>query len=686
MKHTTRLITALCLSIPILFSCVPQTTTRGDYFEIEFDLNTPVFYDGDYVSFTVKTNRPSVKVTAFDFKESPEFVKVNSTYNITDGFWTQKASVPVPESRRGRMSITFMDPETGATKDFQAEYTAYASTNLRLSIDNDIISSAKLKARVPTIVGGDDFKFTVSSKAEKLMLKDFKCEFNDGQLERGQEYIFGEEGRINFSIPSVKVTEDKFDEPSQLSLTFYNPDTEKDTTVTADYVKVMAFNPSVSINPSSIVDGDIITVRFTGNRSTYRLDSYSAPDWFKMSTLYNGSPISLDIDGYKEFESEPVTISENSKGEISFQLTDSEYTQRTMICKVDYSTQAKQDPWSVVVDKSSAIINNGEVLVIKVTTNDTYSTNLFHAQMLNSVDNEKLLFYAPKAGETTAPEGVSDSYFTKEVDITANTLYIKGLDKHGTFKVKVCAKNRTNVYKEISISVRRDVALKLKGLFSSTSYSTTYKEGLTNIDITVGWNGLPLQNQMTAELVSYVNSSSTDIMNISKDNVNKYVTFYSLNDGNTSPFNVSFIVTFGNQCSSKMYFGTYGSAKEATNAIINNNTSYATYPSSLNTVITEAGTNGSIITCSSLCSMLRNMDLNYYMKLYNWITGTKSSSGADDVKLFNYMKIELDSVTYDRDKYNLKYFVNTFDIPGETGSDPWFKTIYTNNSWITKIN
>lgn len=694
-----RIVTHFLFALPLLWmsaSCVKESS-RGDAFEAEFQLNTPVFYDGDDVSFTIRTNRTSLKITEFKFPEAPDFVSVNETYSVTDGIWTEKHQVSVEESHRGMMSITVQDPVTGSTKTFKETYTAYPSTKLRLKIENDIINSTNVRSKVAGIVGGDDFVFTVYSAAKSLILKDFSCEFNDGQLKKETEIDF-EQGYRRFTFKNVNVKEDHFTETQTMSLTFYNPETERDTTVTDSYVTIMKFAPEVSITPSSIMDGDIVTVTFSGNRKSYRMDSFNAPDWFQLPTLYSNSQIKLGtVNNKAEYETNPITIIESANGAIVFNLTDSEYSLREESVRVKFETIEKQDPKSVIIDQNAFLVNSGDVVKINVSTNDAYSTNVFHAAVTDPADKGKLTFYAPTSGSLASAESyISDDAFSDEAEITAGVLYVKAGSKAGAVKAKINAKNRANVFKEATITIRQDVALRIKGDFYAKLKNYTYMSD-QGVSGQTGWLGFPRTNGLVAELVTY-SCKDYNILNVNKNDVKEKVTCYSLTDNSQSPFKVSFIVTVGNKVTSNFLYGTYNGVKSDPHACLvsvrkpythdwTSTWESSTLPLDYNTSLVESQVYGNKITCHNLCTFLQNLDCKvtilYIQPEGLGFTYKGTTENRSDVAGYSTLKIKVSDVIYDKDKYNLKYIMNMLEVEGEYGSAaPWWNELSSGNDWI----
>ena len=333
MKHLLRipLLAALLLG---LLSCVRETS-RGDAFEASFTLETGTVYDGDELILSIRTNRSSFKIVAFSFPLSPDLLAPNTVCNATDGVWTLRERVSVPQSQRGRITLSIEDPTTGEVKEFSALYTAYASTGLTLLVENEVVSSRNLTRGLPTVIGGDDFVFSLHAKAPRLILRDYTCEFNDGTLSEGMELLL-EEGVATVRIPSVEAS-DGF-EPRTLSLTLLDPDNGRDTTVTASYVTVSPFVPGASLRDSHLIEGEKATLLLTANRQTFHLTGYTGPDWFVLNGYSPDSPeLTLNIDGVAQLGTGPLAVDADGAGELRFELMDADYTRRSVICTVPYT-------------------------------------------------------------------------------------------------------------------------------------------------------------------------------------------------------------------------------------------------------------------------------------------------------------------------------------------------------------
>lgn len=711
MRHTTLL--SVLLAISLAFGCVPESK-RGDTFEATLILNTPVFYDGEEFSFTVRSNRTSVKVADFYFYENQNLLTINESYNISDGLWTFTGNVPVKETHRGKFTITLEDPITGDKKTFTENYTAYASTNLRIKIENEIVRSSNIKLDLPLIVGGEDFNFTVYSKADRLILKDYKCKFDaDRVLVRGAEYKF-KDGAHSFSIPKVNVLDDGLDEESTLSITFNNPDTERDTTITAGFIYALPFEPSAAISPSSIMENDVVTVKFSANRRTFKLSSFTLPSWFVFENLYANQTITLGAENYAEFSTAPISLSESASGELSFLLKDDAYTTREVLIRCPYTTTQKPDPNSVIIDKDSFLVNSDEVFLINVSTNDTYSTNKFHASMFSSANAGKLLFYSPTSGETiTDISTIPASSFKKETDITNGKLYVKAGSSAGSYKIKINAYNRPNVYKTASVDIRQDIALRLSGNFYDyvstdptnelgSTFSTTTNGGDPDH---VGWHGFPAT--IYADLVTY-SSKRSNILEVGDSNFSSEISTSIIDySAASTPFSISFTIETGAYVTSPGMYESYKNVHVSPLIPDNPDPRYyllcydghggefgkdkdrrvpSTMPKSLRYTVYESSSNSSRISCVNLKNMLQWMDC-YYTWQYaaGFLNMLRYNITETDHYQYKFVNINIESINYDDKKYHLKYIFNLLEAQDWHGDSlPWFSGKSTNHQTVSE--
>ena len=673
----------LCHSI---CSCVKETS-RGDAFEASFTLDTGTVYDGDEFAFTVKTNRSQFKVVSFDFPLAPGLLAPNTTCIAKDGVWTLREKVSVPSSQRGRVSLSIQDPETGLVKDFSAVYSAYASTGLSLMIENEAVSSKYLTAGLPTVVSGDDFAFSLRSKADRLILKEYDFEFNDGTLAVGKEFRFKDKS-FSVRIPNIQA-QDSFT-PRTLSLSLLNPDTGRDTTLTARYVTAARFTPGVTLVNPTLGEGETARLRLTSNRPLFHLKGYTGPSWFVLKDYYPGSPeVQLNLDGYAFFETEPLAIDRSGSGTLNFELYDSDYTHRSVIVSVPYTATVKPAPANVTVSTTDLKLNGGSTELVSVSTTTEGSTNLFTAKVVSS--DAAVGLYAPSGGETVDMDNLEPERFTQECLVTDGRLYIRAEEgKWGAATVRVSAKGNEKVYKDIKVYVRRDVALRLKGAFKDdiNYYPDAIDEMFSDLnrDEGIGWYGMP--QSVEAELVAYENRSTRDLTDLRKDEVSTWVKCFSLGDGNAARFEVSFVVTVGSRVTSRFFYGSYAGYPEPKSRLLTgtdiDRTVNATRPSSINTVISETGVNGSRISCLKLKKTLQELDCCAdYQNGYGLFVMLRETLHSDDHLGFGSFDISLSKVTYDRDKYNLRWVMTMFEVPGEWGeAAPWWNKVGGERPWI----
>ncbi len=686
MKHPFSIILCITACLSVL-SCIKETS-RSDAFEASFTLDTDTVYDGDEFGFTVKCNRSQFKIVSFEFPLSPGLLEPNATCSTRDGVWTLRERVSVPQSQRGRLSLSIQDTETGLVKEFSALYTAYASSGLSLLIENEAVSSKMITAGLPTVVGGDDFVFSLRGKAERLIIESFDCEFNDGILSVGGEILLSG-GAASFRIPAVSAADDF--SPKTLSLTLLNPETGRDTTVTASYVKASRFAPGVTLADSRLIQGETATVRLTANRPLFHLKEYTAPSWFVLKDYSPDAPeVALNIDGYATLVTSPLDIDKNGSGNLNFELFDSEYTRRSVIVSVPYTATVRSAPGNVSLSASDLKLCTGETASVTVSTTTAHSTGLFTAKILSG--EGKVGLYAPTSSEPETPDEISPDRYVQECAVSDGRLFLRGMeDKWGDVTVRVCAKGNEKVYKDVRIYLRRDVALRLKGYFYEYIHPTPDDIDDIFSDVGgIGWHGFP--RSVEAELVSVENRSSRDLLTLKKDEVSTYVRCFSLSDGSSSPLSASFVVSVGNKVTSNFFYAPYKSYPDPRGRLLTgtdiSRVVSRTLPLNLNTTVTESRVYGNRLSCSQLLSQLRDLDCHAtYQNGYGLFVMLRENLESNDHLGFGSFDVSLGSVSYDKDKYRIRYFINLCEVPGEWGEvAPWWSALGGERPWIVPYN
>lgn len=489
-------LTALLVSF-ITSSCVKRTE-RGDTFEAEFYLTSDVVYDGEEFGFTIQTNREQLKIKSFLCPIAPNLVKENSSVQVTDGIYTVKKKVSINSSQRGKLSVTVEDPITGGTMDFSAIYTAYAATGLSMSIDNEINATSKNPKLLPIIANGDDFRFTVFSKTETLIVKDFQSDFgNDiyisssGQkLRKGQELkiVEGEENFVMYKVNAYdKYAGNEF-AVNDLRMTFNNPETNKDTTLIASYVMMDNFKPIITLVDKQIRNGQKAQIRINCNRRYIYIKSVDFPDWFVMDDSVDGETIDLGQTYTKIFNTEELVVENAVGGTLYFEVVDYEYTGRTLTVPLDYTIAQNVDPENVNVSTESCYISEDEIIPISVSTTTLYSNNLFHVSMARNNDKGKIKFYAPKKNESHEIEDIQLKEFADECDVEDGQFFMKGGSEGGEYVVTVSAKNKKDVKADIKVTVRFNAAFVVDGTFSYLVGHYSARKDMPDF----GWLGLPM--------------------------------------------------------------------------------------------------------------------------------------------------------------------------------------------------
>lgn len=675
--------TMLSILITIFGSSCVKENKSADVFVAKFMLLSDQFHNGDEFGFSIQTNRSQFKVTKFSFPLDPNMVSVNTTYSTTDGIWTIRKPVVVPTSQRGKVAITIMDIDTGLERDFEAIYTAYASSNMSIIIENEIITNNSYnRDRLPCVVDGDDFVFTITSRAETMVLNSFVSEFNDGSLSEGKTLNFVD-GKLTFRIPKVS-THDGFS-PKELKLTIFNPDTSRDTTIRASYITFERFAPSAKLINENLEDGGIGVLELKANRQNFVMTKLTVPTWCQFKNLPSGdseNPISLDLDNSKTYDTYPFNIITSENGIIYMELADRYYTNRRVVLEVPYRAIAKNAPGSINLSTQKATLRESENLTVTISTNDTHSTGVYRAKVYSGNTASIYGIYSPSKNNTTKPEDLQNNAFEQEVSIIDGKLYIRATGEGGDVTVRVYSDGNEKVYKDIVIHTRQTVALRIKGVFTTNYYNDNPNKLRSefhdlNNEHKLGWDCYP--TEFDASLVKFTTNSS---------GASQYKDFsiIPLTGYTSKPLNVTFLISVGSVASSTMFYGAYKHLNPPQYGLIdwamNNNVSF---PSSREVFITETTSNGASITCQKTLSLLQDMDGNCWYQihdgLFNW---GRSMKHGDDCTKFGSFELKVTSLTYDTDNYYVKYIMNLCEVDGEHGTDDaWWHGLSGNRPWLT---
>lgn len=704
MKTRTTLYALLALLIATATSCVKETS-RSDAFIASFELNTPNIYSGDEFQFTITANHDRFKVTEFSFPLDPTFVTVGDTYTTdSEGRWRPHAVVPIKETCAGEISITIKDETTGSEKKFSAVYHSFKSSPVTLRIENKPLPKATTNIRdtsTPLLVSGEPLDITLKADGiERLSVKEFKCEFDNGSLPEGKDIIFDKNGEFRISFPTSFYS-DKFKEETSLSLTLHNVETDRDTTLTASYLKVLPLRCEVSLSSSVITEGDDVTLSFVSNRKTIQIDNIGKPSWLSNYQLSNGTSLTLNIASGDEnvyytgsFLTPSVKITENATGEITLSLKDIEYTGRTILFSIPYSASTQKDPTNIHTNRDNTFFRISEDSVNELTiwTTDNKSNNIFVVSCPSS-STGKVTFYCPKDGETTSSSISASSFKEGPITITNNRVFFKATGTAGNTIIKITTKEE-KVKKELSGYVKQSVALRIKGDFRNyMSYSPSDEVDAIFSKLAgqgIGWYGMPYS--IEAELVTWENRSSKALTSLSRDEVSTYLRCYSLS---TSAYNYlapTFVVSVGNRVTSNFFYGTYRNETIPLSRLLTgpdiSRVASATLPSTLNTIISESRIWGHKVSCSSLLKLLQDLDCNAdYQNGYGLFVMLRETLHSDDQLGFGSFDISVQNVSYDTDRYSLRYIFNLTEVPGEWGTTaPWWNRINGSRPWVVPYN
>lgn len=462
------LFTALLLLVAN--ACVKQSH-RSDTLDISFKMSSTTFYNGDEFSFTIKSNHKALRVISFDFPLAPSLMKEDKVYDIPSEGLVISAKLSIPKTQKGTFAICIEDVDTGLQKTFESEYTAYTSSNIEIVIENEPAEGRLLQYQyddVPAVIEGDDFSFIVHSKLKNLTLKNFNCEFNDGQLKDGEEITFNEFGEKRYTFKSVNVDYDAFNKKCEMSLTFYVPETQIDTTVTAEYIRLRKFTPSVTLEPSTLIYNSVASLKFAANRQKIELVSHKEPDWFE----YEGSYLRISDLGENlkaSINTKPLVIPEGEgDGSLEFEIKDTEYTGRTEKIVVPYTIARNIPPQDisfsfegnyVETEEGVVEINQDELLRVKLSTSTKNSDNLYSVSVVKTPSDKYTLgkdisLYAPKKGESRTVSDIMSHDFVQAVTVADGDFYINTNLNFGFYRLVVSAKNDSSVSREIALYVK----------------------------------------------------------------------------------------------------------------------------------------------------------------------------------------------------------------------------------------
>ena len=486
------------LSALALGGCKPEVVA-SDTFQAEFRLVTEAFHGGEDFVFRVYSNHKSIIITKYDCEFASDNVIVNREYNITDGFHEfREPAVTVAETHRGRINIVVKDPDTGGEKEFSGVYTAYEPYDNYLRIENDVVNSTKVHGGYPTVINGENFSFTVHSNLQKLTLKDFRCEFNDGQLVKGKEYTVNDRGELKFTMKKVSVTQDRYEEPEKLTLTFIDNLSGEEIYLEAQYVALLDFQPRLQVSPSKVSDEGDFKFRLSSNRKNVVITSYMTDpaddankNGFTPAGLYLNQAVTMNADGYIDYTAPSIVVTSTHNGVLKIAVKDHEYTGREVTLSSSYSASIKPGASNISVDRTKFSVNIGESATINISTTDSHSNKRFSYKLLSA------------NGELELPSKTDD---------IGSTLTVKG-KKSGEVKLRIYATSNTSVYQDVTVFVRYRVALQVEGKFwpwmqqglngaSDARFSANVNEHVHN------WHDAP--ESMSVSLVTWSGDNTVD--------------------------------------------------------------------------------------------------------------------------------------------------------------------------------
>ena len=354
--------------------------------------------------------------------------------------------------------------------------------------------------------------------------------------------------------------------------------------------------------------------------------------------------------------------------EISLSLEDP-LTGAERLLELPYTALVRSDPTSVTLSGEAFRTDTGSYLSLEVGTGEENTTGRFIASVAEA-SRGKIDIYAPLPGEETAPERVEPSRWSSSSEILGGRLLIRVGERSGDFSLSVFPAGNPDNGREVRVSVRTDIALRLKGSFSF--YGEAGRRG---------WFGFP--GEVTAELVTYRGTGGGSRI----ERFDSSVGLYSLDSSYDGPLEVDFIVSVSNTARGNHLFAAYEHLAIPWRELIwyDHDWKWTTLPSQLNTLIQERSPKGSVIACESLATLLRRMD----GKALEWCTDTwnNHSDPYDESAAFGTFRIDVTRIVYDREHYRLRYVLNLFEVPSEWGGEaPWWAAIPPERSVVIPWN
>ena len=424
------------------------------------------------------------------------------------------------------------------------------------------------------------------------------------------------------------------------------------------------FEATLELSPRRFFDGDRVTLTLRTNRPGVIVRSLDFPE---AAELLEGDRM-YPVEGGVLAVSACPSVDESREGTLSLSLEDP-LTGAERLLELPYTALVRSDPTSVTLSGEAFRTDTGTYLSLEVGTGEENTTGRFIASVAEG-SRGKIDIYAPLPGEETAPERVEPSRWSSSSEILGGRLLIRVGERSGDFALSVSPAGNPDNGREVRVSVRTDIALRLKGSFSF--YGEAGRRG---------WFGFP--GEVTAELVTYRGTGGGSRI----ERFDSSVGLYSLGSSYDGPLEVDFIVSVSNTARGNHLFAAYEHLAIPWRELIwyDHDWKWTTLPSQLNTLIQERSPKGSVIACESLATLLRRMD----GKALEWCTDTwnNHSDPYDESAAFGTFRIDVTRIVYDREHYRLRYVLNLFEVPSEWGGEaPWWAAIPPERSVVIPWN
>ena len=698
MKHITHITNSILVGVILVmavFSC-RRPSIDAELFEASLELAQTSVKDGDDFSFRIHCNYDSFKVSRLDCPFETDVIEEGGTYRVEDKgyavFTIQKVEIPV--SKKMSISMTVTDPTTGASVKLKESFVGYQSDVVSVKLDCGTVTQAQTEISekgIPLVVGGSTVKMTINSSYDVLKVESFECAFNRNTLKEGMLLEFDKNGDCELVFENVSV-QDNYSKPQELKLVLSSPYGAFVGTIESvpmEYLTIRPFECSLEILTPTVVNGGKFEAVLRSNRNKVYMTGVSSAYFRTMGTGNSGEGVFFDeITAQAEQElkitngelhlSATVSSEKDIDDNLSFELSDryytSENTKKTVSGK--WSLQVKKAASSIAIDKTSIVLDKGE--------NEKYPTSAsVRITTKDSAANGEYSWF-----EKSGKDDKITVEITKDDTGTGATAKVTAKEE-GPYTVVFHPTGRKDVSVDLPVMVRYVVGLRIdeKGEYR---YFKDYGEcvHMSTNDEDKSWNtwqtryrfgliGFPVS--ITASLVTWKQTEDklTEIAASEANNVTLQP--FSHDCGN---FSVNTIFESQNAVTSPYFYGplyqkdpshwqNYYLESEGSDWLLREHRSCianelgsikGTFPVESNKVhsITETTSQKTDKTLELQNAVAYMQQISALANIMNQTSGWNGGSSAGTMSKLNKpnfgkVKFEVNKISYDETKLNIKY-------------------------------